>query len=201
MTSREHEPCGEGIKTLQKSTWPPASLHERPHSLNATNLYRTILSGTLDTQDGLTANDRSYRAPFTPDRKIQAIMKILFLCTAHNSLSQRLCLELTALGHEISIEYALSGKVMLEAVELFDPNLIVCPFVSIVSLIGSVLLDRGFADLFSFSRSSRPRSRRRSTTTSARSSSIPASQAMPARVRSIGCSWETTARSRTRASY
>ena len=57
-------------------------------------------------------------------------MKILFLCTAHNSLSQRLYLELTAAGHDVSIEYALSDSVMLEAVELFQPNLIICPFVS-----------------------------------------------------------------------
>lgn len=54
-------------------------------------------------------------------------MKILFLCTAHNSLSQRLYLELMAAGHDISIEYALSDKVMLEAVELFQPNIIICP--------------------------------------------------------------------------
>lgn len=67
-------------------------------------------------------------------------MKILFLCTAHNSLSQRLYLELTASGHEISIEYALSGAVMLEAVELFKPNIIICP-VSMVMVNDSMQME------------------------------------------------------------
>lgn len=57
-------------------------------------------------------------------------MKILFLCTAHNSLSQRLYLELSSLGHDVSIEYALSDETMEEAVSLFTPDLVVCPFLT-----------------------------------------------------------------------
>ncbi|KAM7183191.1 ClpP/crotonase [Rhypophila sp. PSN 637] len=56
-------------------------------------------------------------------------MKILFLCTAHNSLSQRLFLEL-AETHTISIEYALSDSTMVEAATLFQPDLIICPFLT-----------------------------------------------------------------------
>lgn len=57
-------------------------------------------------------------------------MKILFLCTAHNSLSQQLYLELSSLGHDISIECALSDESMLEAVALFSPELVLCPFLT-----------------------------------------------------------------------
>lgn len=57
-------------------------------------------------------------------------MKILFLCTAHNSLSQRLYLALTTSGHSVTIEYALSDAVMIEAAELARPDLIICPFLT-----------------------------------------------------------------------
>lgn len=56
-------------------------------------------------------------------------MKILFLCTAHNSLSQRLALALSRL-HDVTIEYALSEEVMLSAVSLAQPDIIICPFLT-----------------------------------------------------------------------
>jgi enoyl-CoA hydratase/carnithine racemase/methionyl-tRNA formyltransferase len=56
-------------------------------------------------------------------------MKILFLCTAHNSLSQRLYLALSR-SHQITIEYALSDSIMLEAVALSKPDLVICPFLT-----------------------------------------------------------------------
>lgn len=56
-------------------------------------------------------------------------MKILFLCTAHNSLSQRLYLALSR-SHEVSIEYALSEDLMISAVALFGPDLVICPFLT-----------------------------------------------------------------------
>jgi enoyl-CoA hydratase/carnithine racemase/methionyl-tRNA formyltransferase len=56
-------------------------------------------------------------------------MRILFLCTAHNSLSQRLYLTLSQ-SHDITIEYALSDEVMLEAVALSKPDLVICPFLT-----------------------------------------------------------------------
>lgn len=60
-----------------------------------------------------------------------AKMKILFLCTAHNSLSQSLFLTLTQrLGHEVTVEYAISDEVMIEAAALAQPNLIICPFLT-----------------------------------------------------------------------
>lgn len=56
-------------------------------------------------------------------------MKILFLCTSYNSLSQSLYLALST-QHDITIEYALSDQVMIEAVELAKPDLILCPFLT-----------------------------------------------------------------------
>lgn len=56
-------------------------------------------------------------------------MKILFICTAHNSLSQRLYLSLSQL-HAVTVEYALSEDAMREAVQLAKPDLIICPFLT-----------------------------------------------------------------------
>ncbi|PPJ54809.1 hypothetical protein CBER1_08425 [Cercospora berteroae] len=56
-------------------------------------------------------------------------MKILFVCTAHNSLSQRLYLVLTR-SHDVTIEYALSEEAMISAAGLSGPDLIICPFLT-----------------------------------------------------------------------
>ena len=55
-------------------------------------------------------------------------MRILFLTHSFNSLSQRLYLELTARGHEVSVEFDISDAVTLEAVALYRPDLIIAPF-------------------------------------------------------------------------
>ncbi|KAF5022830.1 hypothetical protein F66182_5124 [Fusarium sp. NRRL 66182] len=56
-------------------------------------------------------------------------MKILFLCTAHNSLSQQLYLTLSQC-HSVTVEYALSDAAMIEAAILAKPDLIICPFLT-----------------------------------------------------------------------
>ena len=55
-------------------------------------------------------------------------MRILFLTHSFNSLTQRLYCELSALGHQISIEFDISDSVSEEAVTLFKPQLIIAPF-------------------------------------------------------------------------
>ena len=55
-------------------------------------------------------------------------MRILFLAQAFNSLTQRLHAELTAAGHEVSIEFDIADSVAEEAVALFRPDLIVAPY-------------------------------------------------------------------------
>ena len=50
-------------------------------------------------------------------------MNVLFLTSAHNSLSQRLLIELTDRGHQISVALATSDEALLNAVALYQ-----CPF-------------------------------------------------------------------------
>ncbi|MCU7966842.1 MAG: hydrogenase maturation protein, partial [gamma proteobacterium symbiont of Bathyaustriella thionipta] len=55
-------------------------------------------------------------------------MRILFLTQSFNSLTQRLYVELQALGHEVSVEFDINNEVALEAVETYLPDLIIAPF-------------------------------------------------------------------------
>jgi len=55
-------------------------------------------------------------------------MRILFLAHSFNSLAQRLYVELTAMGHEVSIEFDINDRVSEDAVARFRPGLIVAPF-------------------------------------------------------------------------
>ena len=55
-------------------------------------------------------------------------MRILLLCHAFNSLSQRLFVELQQDGHEVSVEFDINDAVTAEAVELFRPDLVIAPF-------------------------------------------------------------------------
>lgn len=58
-------------------------------------------------------------------------MRILFLTTAHNSLSQRLQIELTELGHEVRVCIAATGEEMIEAASREAPELIIAPMLKI----------------------------------------------------------------------
>ncbi|MEK7302230.1 MAG: hydrogenase maturation protein, partial [Pseudomonadota bacterium] len=55
-------------------------------------------------------------------------MKILFLTHSFNSLTQRLFVELARCGHELSIELDINDAVTQQAAELFQPDLIIAPF-------------------------------------------------------------------------
>src|ERR1019366_4765184 len=58
-------------------------------------------------------------------------MRILFLTSAHNSLSQRLLIELSERNHEISVCIAASGEAMIAAVAREAPDLILAPMLKI----------------------------------------------------------------------
>jgi putative two-component system protein, hydrogenase maturation factor HypX/HoxX len=60
-----------------------------------------------------------------PDRRN---LRILLLCHSFNSLSQRLHAELRALGHTLSVELDISDAVTGEAVALWQPDLLIAPF-------------------------------------------------------------------------
>lgn len=55
-------------------------------------------------------------------------MKILFLSTSHNSLSQRAYVELTDRGHDVYVQIVSSDNMMIKAVENYNPDLIIAPF-------------------------------------------------------------------------
>ena len=55
-------------------------------------------------------------------------MKILLLSSAYNGMTQRVHVELLQRGHSVSIEIAINEQTMLEGVQLFKPDIIICPF-------------------------------------------------------------------------
>ncbi len=55
-------------------------------------------------------------------------LRILLLCHSFNSLTQRLFAELRALGHTVSVELDINDRVTEEAVEMFQPDLLLAPF-------------------------------------------------------------------------
>jgi len=55
-------------------------------------------------------------------------MRVLFLTRSFNSLTQRLFVELGSQGHEVSVEFDIADSVTEEAVALFQPEVIVAPF-------------------------------------------------------------------------
>ena len=58
-------------------------------------------------------------------------MRILFLTSAHNSLSQRLWIELGERGHEISVCVAARDEEMIAAASREAPDLILAPMLKI----------------------------------------------------------------------
>jgi putative two-component system hydrogenase maturation factor HypX/HoxX len=58
-------------------------------------------------------------------------MHILFLTSAHNSLSQRLLIELTERGHEIRVCVVASGEAMMDAICGDAPDMIIAPMLKI----------------------------------------------------------------------
>ena len=55
-------------------------------------------------------------------------LRVLFLVSAHNGLSQRAWISLTELGHQVEVAVVNSAAAMELAVAKHDPELIVCPF-------------------------------------------------------------------------
>ncbi len=56
------------------------------------------------------------------------MLRILFLTHAFNSLTQRLYIELQQQGHEVSVEFDINDIVAIDAVSLYQPDLIIAPF-------------------------------------------------------------------------
>jgi putative two-component system hydrogenase maturation factor HypX/HoxX len=55
-------------------------------------------------------------------------VRILFLTHAFNSLAQRLHVELSTRGHEVSVELDINDRITEEAVALHRPDVVIAPF-------------------------------------------------------------------------
>lgn len=69
-----------------------------------------------------TRPDQAARAQTAP-----ACMRVLFLVSAHNGLSQRVQAELREQGHEVTVAVVDSAGAIEAAVHACEPELIVCP--------------------------------------------------------------------------
>jgi putative two-component system hydrogenase maturation factor HypX/HoxX len=58
----------------------------------------------------------------------ETIMRVLLLVHSFNSLSQRFYVELAERGHEVSVEFDINNAVTREAIERFDPDIVLAPF-------------------------------------------------------------------------
>ena len=79
----------------------------------------------------ITVKPVRHSQPSTPapvTGKGKTSLRILFLVSAHNGLSQRAWIALRELGHEVEVAVVDSAAAMEAAVGEHDPELIVCPF-------------------------------------------------------------------------
>src|SRR5215207_6564486 len=61
-----------------------------------------------------------------------ARLRILFIVSAHNSLSQRTLVALRALGHHVTVEVVDSSAAVEAAVARHRPELVVCPMLKTI---------------------------------------------------------------------
>ena len=54
-------------------------------------------------------------------------LRILFVTSAHNSLSQRAYIALTDMGHHVTVQVVDSSELIEAAVKAHEPDLVVCP--------------------------------------------------------------------------
>lgn len=69
-------------------------------------------------------------SPLVSKIGVKNCMRVLLLSSSYNSLTQRAHVEIEKMGHEVSIELAVSQKAMQEAVDMFKPHLVLCPMLT-----------------------------------------------------------------------
>ena len=62
-----------------------------------------------------------------PTPVVENPLRILFVTSAHNSLSQRAYIALTEMGHDVTVQVVDSPEIIEAAVEAHKPDLVVCP--------------------------------------------------------------------------
>jgi putative two-component system protein, hydrogenase maturation factor HypX/HoxX len=85
------------------------------------------MAGALQFGDVLRRGSSALRG-VAPVSLAARRLRILFLVSAHNSLSQRAYIALTEMGHQVSVATVETDEAMEQAVVRHQPDLIVCPF-------------------------------------------------------------------------
>src|SRR5579862_5180801 len=62
-----------------------------------------------------------------PTPVVEKPLRILFVTSAHNSLSQRAYIALTEMGHDVTVQVVDSPEIIEAAVNAHQPDLVVCP--------------------------------------------------------------------------
>lgn len=121
--SRGSAPFGLGVEAYTKSHSRSCPLPYGCSLRSGKRLYHNVPGACVAAKREKIVPPSSFRIP------ADLTMKVLFLCTTHNSLSQQLFLSLSR-THHVSVEYALSDQVMIEAASLAQPDVIICPFLT-----------------------------------------------------------------------
>jgi putative two-component system hydrogenase maturation factor HypX/HoxX len=116
---------------LLEAFWPDRHLDGARRSLHvAISRARRVLDWP-DSPSVIEVTDRVYRLSLRAGDSVDADefeTKILFLVSAHNSLSQLAWIALTELGHEVRVAVVDSAAGMEAAVFEHQLELVVCPF-------------------------------------------------------------------------
>ncbi len=112
----------------------------------------------------------------------KALMRILFLTSANNSLSQRLWIELCELGHDVSVRIAVNSEGMISTAFREQPDLIIAPKLRVAIRTGS-RLSRGSTQLRVQRKSADPSTSRSRVPSGVRSSMLCATRRLTQRFR------------------
>src|SRR5579872_6397091 len=78
-------------------------------------------------EDVLRGSTSSRLRGEAPPRLARRPLRILFVTSAHNSLSQRAYIALTEMGHEVTVHVVEVSEEIEAAVNVHRPDLVVCP--------------------------------------------------------------------------
>jgi putative two-component system protein, hydrogenase maturation factor HypX/HoxX len=84
------------------------------------------MDATTNFQDVLRRSPSRLRGEL-PTPVADKPLRILFVTSAHNSLSQRAYIALTEMGHDVTVQVVDSSEIIEIAVSAHQPDLVVCP--------------------------------------------------------------------------
>ncbi|MGN6870885.1 MAG: hydrogenase maturation protein [Solirubrobacteraceae bacterium] len=85
-----------------------------------------LMDAPTNFRDVLRRSPSSLRGELAP-AVAEKPLRILFVTSAHNSLSQRAYIALTEMGHQVTVQVVDSPEIIEAAVNAHEPDLVVCP--------------------------------------------------------------------------